>query len=211
MDRDLESNLQAAAESATFKYVVFVSLSFPSGTVYVHNSLGTITWGGNDWLGVGGFGSIDTMEENIKLVDNPVSISLSSITPEIIDAIKTDDIYHRSADIYLGTLNEADELVGTPMNWVTGYMEYASLSVGAENGLAISIQTRASRLRTRNNKRYTIEDHQADYPGDVFFEFLWAIKELEVSWGGADVSIGAGGGGGLPPGERGLEGRRQRN
>ena len=192
-ERTLSAELKAGAQSSAFKYVVFVSLSFPSGTVYTHNSIGTISWGGNDWLGVGAFGAIEPMEESLKLVDNPITVALSSITPEIINAIKTDDIYHRSADIYVGLLDADDRLVGTPTNWITGYMEYASLTLGENNGVAISIQTRASRLRERNNKRYTIEDHQADNPDDLFFSHLSWIKEAKLSWGGEGFGSGLGG------------------
>ncbi len=195
-DRTLDVDLEAGARSPDFRYIVFVQLSFTLGVVYIHNGIGTYTWGGNDWLGVGAFGSIEPMEENLKLVDNPVVLALSSVTPEIIEAIKTEDIYHKSADVYVGTLNDEDELIGTPTNWITGYMDAASISMGEEDGIAISIQTFAARLRRRNNKRYTLEDHQDDHPGDVFFSFLHLLQDLEVNWGGQDVSTGTSGGGG---------------
>ena len=80
--RALDSDLQNTAESAFFNYVVFVELSFPSGTVRVHNSVGTLSFGGNDYEGVGAFGSISAMEETMDLVDNPVQIGLSSVCRE---------------------------------------------------------------------------------------------------------------------------------
>jgi hypothetical protein len=162
-ERTLDSDLKTGAESPTFNYVIFVELAFPSGTVRVHNSVGTLEFGGNDYLGVGAFGSIEAMEESIDLVDNPVKVTLSSITQEIIDAIQTDDIYNRDADIYLGALNADGELEGTPTNWISGYMEHASLLLGENNGVVIQIQTRAARLKQRNGKRFTLEDHDQDY------------------------------------------------
>ena len=158
--RTLDSDLETSATSTAFHYAVFVSLAFPSGTVRVHNSVGTLSFGGNDYLGVGAFGSVDAMMDSDELVDQPVKLVLSSITPEIITAMQTDDIYGRSADIYLGALNEHGELQGTPTNWITGYMEGASLTVGNENAVMISVQTAAAKLRRRNNKRFTLEHHQ---------------------------------------------------
>lgn len=188
--RTIDADLQASAESSIFNYVIFVSLAFPSGTVRVHNSVGTITWGGNDWLGVGAFGSIDAIEESIELVDNPIRLTLSSITQEIIDAVKTDDVYGRDADIYLGALNADGELEGTPTNWISGYMETKSLSIGQENAVMIQMQTRAAKLKQRNNKRFTIEDHQQDYSGDLFFEYLNYVVDAKVVWGGEQVRTG---------------------
>jgi hypothetical protein len=209
-DRTLDADLQAGSASAVFNYVIFVKLAFPSGTVYVHNGVGTYSFGGDDYLGVGGFGSIDALEETLSLNSRPVSLTLSSITPEIIDAVKTDDVFGRDADIYLGALNEHGELQGTPDNWFSGHMENVELNLGSTDGLKIRIQSRASRLRLRNNKRYTLEDHQKDYPGDLFFEFLPALQDAQVIWGGEQVRTGftnadglgndgnGGGGGGRP-------------
>jgi len=208
-ERTLDSDLKTSAESATFNYVVFVELAFPSGTVRVHNSVGTISFGGNDYLGVGAFGSIEAMEESIDLVDNPVKVTLSSITQEIIDAIQTDDIYNRDADIYLGALNADGELEGTPTNWISGYMEHASLMVGENNGVVIQIQTRAARLKQRNGKRFNVEDHQQDYSGDLFFEYLSDTIEAQVQWGGDKVESGNSYGGGA--GRSRGSGRRARD
>ena len=83
-DRTLDADLKAGAESSAFNYIVFVKLAFPSGTVYVHNGVGTYSFGGDDYLGVGSFGSIDVMEDSLDLNSKPVNLTLSSITSEII-------------------------------------------------------------------------------------------------------------------------------
>ena len=189
-DRTLDADLKAGAESSAFNYIVFVKLAFPSGTVYVHNGVGTYSFGGDDYLGVGSFGSIDVMEDSLDLNSKPVNLTLSSITSEIIDAIKVDDVFGRDADVYLGALNEHGELQGTPDNWFSGHMETVELSLGKQDGIKIRLQSRASRLQLRNNKRYTLEDHQADFPGDLFFEFLPCLQEAEVTWGGEKVRTG---------------------
>ena len=196
-ERTLDANLKAGAESAVFSYIVFVKLAFPSGTLYAHNGIGTHSFGGNDYLGVGAFGNIDAIEDTVNLVSKPVNVTLSSITSEIIDAIKVDDVFGRDADIYLGVLNSDGQLLGTPDNWFSGYMETVQLNLGAEDAVKIRIQSRASRLRLRSNKRYTIEDHQAEYPGDMFFEFLPNLMDAQVTWGGERVRTGFTSGEGL--------------
>jgi hypothetical protein len=196
-ERALDPNLKATAESADFRYVVFVDLAFPSGNVRLHNSVGTFSFGGNEYYGVGGFGTIEAMVDSVQLVDNPVKLVLSSITPEIIDAIKTDDIYKRDADVYLCALDADGQLDGIPDNWINGFMETAELNIGKENAVVINIQTRASKLRKRNNKRFTIEEHQREFSGDLFFEFLPYLIDAEVQWGGGKI----GGGGASSPNE----------
>jgi hypothetical protein len=200
VELDFPSGTLYVQTSAVFAYIVFVELDFPSGTLYVHNGHGTYTWGGNDWLGVGAYGSIDVMEESIDTIPNPVKVMLSSITSEIIEAIRNDDIYDRDAKIYLGAINEDLELQGTPTTWVDGYMEKKELVMGSQDGVAITVQDDAAKLRQRNGKRFTIEEHQAEFTGDLFFEFLPFVMmffeflpfvmNAEVLWAGEKVRTG---------------------
>ena len=189
-DRTLDADLEAGATSPEFKYIVLVKLAFPSGTVFVHNGVGTHSFGGDDYLGVGAFGSIDAMQDTIDLISKPVTLTLSSVTPEILDAVRDDDIFGRDADIYLGALDDGDQLEGTPDNWFSGHMETAGVVLGSIDGIKIRLQSRASRLRLRNNKRYTLENHQVDFPGDLFFEFLPYVMNAEVTWAGEQVRTG---------------------
>ena len=189
-ERILDAALKAGAESSEFNYVVFVKLAFPSATVRAHNGVGTYSFGGEDYLGVGAFGSIDAMEDTLDLTSKPINVTLSTINQEIIDALLVDDVFGRDADIFLGSINEHGELQGTPVNWYSGHMETVDILLGAEDVVKIRIQSRASRLKLRNNKRYTLEEHQAEFPGDKFFEFLPFVMEAQVEWGGQQVRTG---------------------
>jgi len=189
-ERELEAGLKAAAQSAVFNYVLLVDLAFPSGVVYAHNSIGTISFGGNDYLGVGALGSIGVINESSELVDQPINLGLSSIDSSIIDAIKTDDVYGRDANIYIGVLDVDGGLVGTPTNWVAGYMDTTSIVIGDQNSISIKIQTKSAKLRQKNNKRWTLEDHQFKYPGDRFFEFLPYVILAQPTWAGIQVRTG---------------------
>jgi hypothetical protein len=189
-ERSIDAALKAAAQSAEFSYVVFVMLDFPSGVLYAHNGVGTYTFGGNDYIGVGAFGGIDVIEETLSLHSRPINVTLSSITQVIIDAILSDDVFGRDADIYLGATNSDGELLATPDNWYSGHMETVEVFLGEENGIKIRLQSRASRLPLRNNKRYTLEEHQRDHAGDLLLEFLPSLMDAQVTWGGEQVRTG---------------------
>jgi hypothetical protein len=217
-DRVVDADLLAGATSPVFHYIVLVKHAFPSGTLYAHNGVGTKSFGGNDYLGVGAFGSISVLEDTVALESKPVTVSMSSITPEIIEVLRNDDVFGRDADVYIGAIDEDGELLGTPDNWYSGHMETVEVAIGDIDGVSIRLQSRASRLRLRNNKRYTLEDHQADHPGDLLLEFLPSLMEAEVLWGGEKVRTGfenllgvlGGGNQDRPPGER-QPGREHQN
>jgi len=200
-NRTLDADLQAGAQSAEFNYIVFAKLAFPSGTVYVHNGVGTYSFGGNDYTGVGAFGSIAAMEDTLDLESKPIKLLLSSISPEIIEAVKTDDVFGRDADIYLGSINAHGELQGTPENWYSGHMETVEVAIGEVDGVSLQLQSRASRLRLRSNKRYTIEDHQNEHTGDLGLEFLPYLMDAQVQWAGEQVRTGFTNTGTINPGD----------
>ena len=210
-NRTVDADLLAESSSSIFRSVLFAKLAFPSGTVFVHNSVGTYKFGGDTYLGVGTFGSIDPITDTLGMANRPVVLSLSSVNDEIIQAVRDDDILGRDADLYLGVMDENMRLKGTPENWWSGYMEAPSLSVGDENAVKLSLQSRASRLKEKNGKRYTVEEHQAEYAGDLFLEFLPYVQEASVAWAGEHVRTGFQNTTGLQPetgGGRGGGGRR---
>jgi hypothetical protein len=75
MSRGFPAAVATALAQQHVAIVSFAKLEFPSGTVYVHNSLGTYTWGGQDWLGVGDLGSISQVEEGLDV--SPYAITLT--------------------------------------------------------------------------------------------------------------------------------------
>jgi len=189
-ERTLDADLKAGAQSSEFGYVIFVSLAFPSGTIYTHNSIGTYSFGGNDYLGVGGFGGISGLDETMDLVDQPIKLMLSSVDVDILNAISTEDIYGRDVNIYIGSIDQNGILAGTPTLWSDGYMDMASISIGDENSVSVKVQTTSARLNRKNNKRWTIEDHQRDHPGDRFFSLLPEMDLAQPRWGGDPVPLG---------------------
>lgn len=189
-ERDLDSDLKAAAESPEFLYIIFVDMDFPGENVRVHNGVGTYSFGGNDYMGVGTFGSVSPVRESIELVDQPINLTLSGIDTTIINILRSVNITGRDVEIFIGVLDKEAQLVGTPQSMILAEVDAISVIAGKENAVQLSLQTRAARLRRRNNKRWTLEHHQADYPGDLFFEFLPYVVAAEVQWGGERVRTG---------------------
>ena len=69
MTRGLPTAVETALAQPYVSIVTFAKLEFPSGTIYVHNSIGTYNWDSQDWLGVGDLGSISQVEEGQDQLD----------------------------------------------------------------------------------------------------------------------------------------------
>ena len=86
MSRGFPTAVANALSAGHVSLITFCKLAFPSGTIYVHNSIGTYTWGGQDWLGVGDFGEISSIEEGLDVSPYKISLTLSGLDATISGA-----------------------------------------------------------------------------------------------------------------------------
>lgn len=189
-ERDISSSLKTGAQSAVHAYVVLVDLDFPSGNVRAHNGVGTYKINGDEFLGVGSLGGVEAMEETVELIPPPFKLILSSVDADIMTAVRNDNVYGRQALVYVGELGEDFKLLDTPDLWIRGRMIKKEIVAGENNAVSISIESSAARLSRRNGKRYSLEDHQIDYPGDKFFEFMPYVVDAKIIWAGEPVRGG---------------------
>jgi hypothetical protein len=184
MSRAFDSSTSTAFEQRHVNVITFVSLAFSSGTVYIHNGLGNYTWGGFEWLGVGDLGSVSTVEEGSDISPYGITLILSAIDPTMVGVAMNEDYYMRDVVIYVGALSDQDSLTGTPIQVWAGHMDVMSLTAGAGGGDQISLQCESelSIFDKSSNIKYTSQQLQRDYAGDLFFDFLPSIEGAKIQW-----------------------------
>jgi len=194
MSRAFPSAVATALSAGHVVLVTFAKLAFPSGTIYVHNSIGTFTWGGQDWLGTGSFGDISQIEEGADVSPYKITLTLSGLDATVSGAALTEDYYMHPVSIYLGALNADDVLIADPTIVWEGVMDQMNLSVGAEGGDAIQLvaESELARFDKASNKKYTHSQQQDQHSGDLLFEFMADIEGAKIRWGDASSNNVAG-------------------
>lgn len=190
-DNDAVKN---ALSSQHVEVVSFAKLEFPSGTVYLHNSLGTLTWGGNDWLGVGDLGAISQVEEALDVSPYAITLTLSGLNTTITAAALTENYFMHGATIYIGVLDADAELITTPTQIWSGYMDQMNMSVGADGGDGIEMicESELSRFNRSSNLMYTNVSQQAKSSGDLFFNHIHKVEGAKINWGASQMPGGTG-------------------
>lgn len=102
MSRELSASNLAAVTADTITPVLFAELDFGGGVVRAHSAIGTISWGGNDWLGVGTFGQVSAVEDSAEMQRQTVSYTLNGIPSEMLALVLGEQYQGRSAKLYLG-------------------------------------------------------------------------------------------------------------
>jgi hypothetical protein len=185
MSRGFPTAVATALAQQNVAIVTFAKLEFPSGTVYLHNSLGSYTWGGQDWLGMGNLGSISQVEEGLDVSPYAITLTLSGLDTTISGAALTEDYYLHGVTVYLGVLDTDDALIANPTQIWAGFMDQMNMTLGADGGDAIQLvaESELSRFNKSLNLMYTNTAQQERSTGDLFFNFLHKIEGAKINWG----------------------------
>lgn len=185
MSRGFSTAVKNALKSQTVRLITFAELDFASGTLYVHDGIGTYTWGGNDWIGVGDFGGISSVEEGSEVSPYSLNLTLSGLDAGLVSTALTENYFMRDVNIYLGLLDEDDDLIDTPTQIWAGFMDVMSVTAGASGGDSITLtaESELSKFDRSANLRYTDTMLRKRLSTDKFFEFLKDIEGVKISWG----------------------------
>ena len=174
------------------RLVSFAKLELDSGTLYMHDSIGTFTWsdpddGSKAWSAIGDFGGISTVEESKQISAYEITISLSGIDASFLDEVLNQSYQGRSITIYLGALDLDDNtLLATPSEVWEGVMDVSRIAFGSGEGNTIEVvcESEFARLDDINGRTFSDSDLQAEYPGDTFLQYLHVMKDATIVWRG---------------------------
>lgn len=224
MTRIVSPDYALEAEKASITMVCMVEVGYDSGTVRVHDGIGSITIselllteagepldaenGDNlttenaaqTFLGIGDFGGIESVEENIEVVARQVTLTCSGLDSTWVTPALSEDYQNRTVTVYLGFFSpDTGALIGSPEVIWEGRINQQTITLA--KGEATLSMTCEHRLRREPRiARYTQADQELLHSGDRFFDLTHTIEGFVNRWGRRDVGYGGGGGGGRTPG-----------
>jgi hypothetical protein len=186
VSRGLSTTNTTQVDAAHLHEVVLVKLEFDT-PVYVHSGIGNISYDGNTYLGVGDLGGISALRESEALGPAAVTLTLDGTDSDYItEALDSGNLYDK-VTIYEGYRQDDGTLYDDPWIAWKGWFEYASVSLGEQAIVEVTCQHDLSVLNEKDGGRYSDEDQQDAYTGDVGFEFVAATVGVKLVWGGRRV------------------------
>lgn len=182
MPRDITNDFKTAA-TAEIVYPLFLhDFVFDEGEINLFTGRGELVWDGVTYHGSGALLAIDPAEETQDLEAKSCGYVLAA-PPSIVSLAMTADYQGRPVRSWLGLLDASGALIADPVRFFSGKMDTMpiepdpvrpTIALTAENDLVL--------LNRTKERRYTHEDHQLDYPGDMFFEFVPGLQDKEVTF-----------------------------
>jgi hypothetical protein len=182
----LSTAQQAEVEKPVTRVVYFAEFHFESGTQYLSSLVGTYTWGGHDWIGLGAAGGISAVEEadsvDAKSLEFTLNIAVQSYLALAIGAVE--EYRGRIAKLYMCPLDENFTLVGTPVVCWTGIMDTMSAGVDKDGSgqIVLKCETAAYGLKRQPALRMTPEQQKQRHPNDTGFDYLSDIINKPQTW-----------------------------
>jgi hypothetical protein len=191
MSRTLPSGYAALTEAKVFRPVFLFFLDWPADPVYAWTGYGSITWDGHSWVGIGTYGTISQIDESKDGKANGISLTISALPSDMVAKALLDDASGAVGRVYMAAISEDGTLGADPYLIFEGFIDVVPMEDGGETS-SISVQLEKELIDRRfNDRRYTHEDQQIDYAGDMFFEFVAGLVDKEITWGGVTVAGGS--------------------
>lgn len=184
MPRAITPAVLAALQSQAFSPALFLQATFATETIYLWTGNVNITWGGNTWQGLGGLGSISVIEEGASIEARGITLNLSGIFNFLLADILQELQLGAPVLLYLGVFDSSGDLIPDPVLAWAGRIDQPTIEVGAETAkLSINCESRLLDMNTSVERRYTQDDQQMDFPGDLGFQFVYGIQNQTIYWG----------------------------
>lgn len=187
MARDLTTALSDAVQASTVRPILLAKIATTGGDVRAWSGVGDLTFNSEVYSGTGTFGGVSPTQETADLQANGTTFSLSGVPSSMISIALGQIRQGMNAQLWFGALDlTTGALIADPYELFTGFTDVPSIEESAETCIiSITAENRLIDLERARSRRYTKEDQEIDYPGDLGFDFVPALQDKEIIWGRA--------------------------
>lgn len=181
--RTTTAAIDAALIATNVPMLVLVEMDFASGFLRANNSGMDIIWDSKTWLGVGAVGGIDPVQEMTDMSAMGLSFTLSGVPTAYISLAIGQNYQGRACKIWFAILNAGHQVIADPIGPFSYRMDTMDIELGQTATIKVAAESRLVDWEKVDVSRYTNEEQQHLYPGDIGLEFVPQMVEKELRWG----------------------------
>jgi hypothetical protein len=185
MARGISAGVETAIESDLVRVAILCDLNF-SSPIYLWTGIGTKTHDSKDYLGVGDFLSVNTIQESQDLSAKGIALNLSGLSGNaILTKALSEEYQGKTVSIKLACIDASGNIISNPVIIFDGFMDVMSIQEsGSTSTITLSVESKLIQLGRSNVRRYNMQDQRAEYPNDAGFDYVTVIAEKDTVWGG---------------------------
>lgn len=183
MSRDTTAAFKTAMANDTIRPFILIDAEFNSGTVYVWNGVGELSWNSNTYQGFGNLLSISDVVETGEVRAAGLTIEFQALTAAYKSLALSNVSIKNSVTVRLGLFDSSGNIVADPETTFVGKMDEVNIEEGAEfSKFILSCENRLVELQKTKERRYTKEDQSQYQSGDTGLRHV-VNAEKETKWG----------------------------
>lgn len=183
MSRGLSGAMLSAVAAGTVYPILFGYFNFTGGVVRVCTHDKDVSWDGYTWTGLGSMVGVEAVAESKDVKANGIVFSLNGIPSSLITEILTNRSRGRECSLWFGAF-VSGALVADPHKIFSGRMDQPVIEdTGETCNVSISAEGRLVDLQRSRERRFTHEDQQVEYAGDLGLQYVAGLQNREVNWG----------------------------
>ena len=188
MSRSITTAFKNAIVDQVVRPLLACELEFSTGTLRFWNGYGdlTMTAGGssNTFTGLGDLMGVSAVSESDQVEAIGATLSLTGIKSSLISSALSANYTNRNASIFLGLFDTNKSVIADVYTLFKGKMDIMKIDEGAESAtIVLNLENRLIALDRPKERRYTHEDQQLSFSGDLGFEFVPDLQDKEIIWG----------------------------
>jgi hypothetical protein len=187
VSRDLTAAMEAAITGNRMRRIRFVELEFATGFLRLCTAGHNVIWDGKEWTGAGGLLAVSAVKETRDLVATECVVTLSGLPASIKALALAHARQNKPGRIWEGARDETTgHVIADPKLAFEGRLDVVDIDEpGNTCTVSVTYESRLADLLTPRERRYTHEDQQIDFPGDMGFEFVAGLQDKVLNWGRA--------------------------
>lgn len=198
--RSLTEAFLTAISAGAVRIGLIVEVDYPVTPLRAWTGVGDLSWDAKTWKGIGDLGNISAIQERAGPDAGNVTLTLAAVTQQMRSLALANASAGRAVRVWLAAFDEdvtgAWSVIDDPWQPFEGISDVHRI-VGSV--IELSVETELARLRQAKTARYTHEEQQRHFPGDMGFQFAGVVADQPIYWGVASpvgTFSGSTGGGG---------------
>jgi len=185
MAERLSEQAAQEAQKAVTRPILIAHFDFPNEPVRAWSGIGTLTWDGHDWIGVGTLGEVAAIEETLEVRATGGEFRLSGVPSDLLLEVSQTPLQNRPVKLWLSFMQEDWlGLAADPVLIFQGRMDTLEITDGGSTAtIVLRAENRLRDLERERIRRYTTEDQASEYAGDLGFAYVPELQEFEIHWG----------------------------
>lgn len=162
--------------------VLAAEIKFVSGITRVHTGVGVVVIEGNNYLGIGSLGQIDSVKEQNTTSATQLNLTLTGLDTSLLSTIMNENCVGKPASIFIGVMDDNLNLTSYDVVF-RGKIRNTSLLAGSKGAINVTISNIFEDWSRAKAWRYTDESQQQLNNGDRLFRYVAQMSDRSIYWG----------------------------